>query len=239
MAAKTFLELQNDALRQVDELSGSGSATARVIIKNGLNEAYSLIAGIRDWKTLENNTTVTTASGTQEYTPITSSSATPRIRRIQSVIDETNNILLEEVRREVFERSYPYVASTDTGKPKLWFESGYTNSSSRDIKIKLYQVPDGTYTLRVNYYEEPLEMQSDDTIPRIPDQYHFGLELHAIAKYYEYQRDPSAAYFKGEFERFKKDILAAEYGDTDEMPSIIPQDRKSSGITGKIGRIYN
>lgn len=240
MAYKTFLELQTDALRQVDETIGSGSTTARAIIKSGINESYSEIASLRNWKTLENSAEVTTVSGTQEYTPVASAfGSTPRIAKIQSVLDETNSRFLQEVKREVFEQTYPYVASTDTGDPLVWYVSGYTNTTQRDMKIKLYKVPDSELTLRVVYYEEPLEMQSDDTIPRIPDEWHYGLNYIGIAKYYEFQKDPAAGYYRDLHEQFKRKILDAEFNETDEMPEFRPQGRDRGIITGKIGRIYN
>jgi len=240
MAYKTFSTIVDDALRQADETQGSGSTTARAIIKSGINESYSEIASLRDWKTLESSATITTESGVQEYTPVTSSfGSTPRIRRIQSILDETNNRFIEEVTREVFEQNYPYVASTDTGSPLVWYVSGYTNTSSRDIKVKFYKVPDSVLTLRAVYYEEPLEMTSDDTIPRIPDEWHYGLAYLGLAKYYEYQKDPIASYYRDLHEQFKRKVLDAEYNETDEMPSFRPESRGGGFITGKIGRIYN
>lgn len=238
MAAKTFQELYTDALTQIDELTGSNAATAKTIVKAGINEAYAEAAGIRDWKTLENNTTITTASGTEEYTPIASSTSTPRIRRIQSIKDETNKVFLGELQREVFEQSYPYVdTSTDTGKPKVWYVSGY--DSNRDIKVKLYYVPDGTYTLRVVFYEEPLALSGDSDEPRIPDQFHYGLTYLGIAKYFEFYKDPMGTYYRQLHEQFKNKIETIEWGDTDEMPAFRTEEPAQAVVTGKIGRIYN
>jgi hypothetical protein len=231
--AKTFLELQNEALEIVDDTL----TRSRNIIKKGINEAYAEIAGIRDWDTLLNNTTVTTVSGTQEYTPIVSSDAVPRIRRITSIVDETNNRELQEVRRDVFKKNYPYVASTDTGDVTIFYISGY--DTNRDIKFKVYKVPNSSLTLRVEYYEEPLEAQSDDHIFRIPDQFHSGLIYLGIARYYEFHKDPAANYYRELHEELKAKILGIEYGETDEMPSFQPQQLKSNCIVGKIGRIYN
>lgn len=240
MAAKTFAQLYTDALLQADELTGSGTATAKTIIKAGINEAYSDIAAARDWKILEDDAAVTTTSGTMEYTPVTSSSTTPRIRRIQSVLDETNNRYLQEVTRDDFERDYPYVDTTSAnnlGQPTYWFSSGY--DSNRDLKIKLYQVPNSTLSLRVFYFFEPVELSADADIPLIPDQYHYGLTYLGLAKYYEYQKDPIASYYRALYEDYKRKILDAEYGETDEMPSMQPQTRNRGYVIGKIGRVYN
>ncbi len=242
MAAKTFLQLQTDALTQVDELSGSGSATARTIIKSGINEAYAEIAGLRDWETLKNTGTITTSSGDMEYTPITSTTSIPRIRRIDSLLDETNNRYLDEVARSDFERDYPYVdpsLAANQGTPTLWFTSSYT--SNRDVQIKLWQVPNSTLTLRMWWYEEPVELVLDADVPRIPDQYHYGLAFHAITKYYEFQEMfQKAEYYRGKFNAYKATIQEAEYNDTDEMPEVKPQTLNRGGfVIGKIGRIYN
>jgi len=241
MAAKTFLQLYTDALTQADETAGSGAATAKTIVKAGINESYAEIASIRDWKTLENTGTFSTASGTFEYTPVTSSASVCRIRRIQSVIDESDNRYLAEVKRSDFEKSYPYVDTTSTanlGSPTLWFQSGYT--SNRDIKIKLYVVPNGAKTIRAYWYEEPLELSADGDIPRIPDQYHYGLVYAGLAKYFEYQKDPIAPYYRSLHEQYKQKVLNNEWGDSDQMPQMTPEGFPNQAVViGKIGRVYN
>lgn len=235
MSSKTFSQLYNDGLQQADETTGSGVTVARTIIKAGINESYAEISGIRDWKTLENSTTVSTVASTEEYTPITSSASTPRIRRISSITDQTSNKFIDEITREKFEKTYPN--PSDTGSPKLWYQSGYT--SGRDIKFKLYQIPDGVYSLSVIYYEEPLELSADGDIPRIPDQFHYGLVYLGLAKYFEYQKDSMANYYRSLHQEFKDKILNVEYGDSDDMPQFEPQGQNKSFVIGKIGRIWN
>lgn len=239
MASKTFVQLYTDGQRLADQTSGGGAALAKQIIKDGINESYSEIAAIRDWKTLENNTTISATQGTEEYTPITSSTSTPRIRRIESVKDETNNKYIAEVRREVFEKSYPYVNTTnDQGTPSLWYQSGYT--SDRDIKIKFYKVPDSSITYRVIYYEEPLELSLDSDVPRIPDQFQYGLVYLGLAKYFEYEKEKIAEYYRALHAEYRAKILSNEWGDTDEMPQMLPKGLEDRGyVTGKIGRVYN
>lgn len=235
---KTFAQLYNDALTQADETSGSGSALAKTIIKTGINEAYSDIASIMNWKELENSTTVSLVPNVNEYTPITNSSTIPRIRRIDSIINQTDNKYLSNVEREQFEKSYPFVdPNVNTGTPTLWYESGY--NSNRDIKFKVYLVPDGAKTVQVIYYEEPLELILDGDIPRIPDQWHYGLSYLGLAKYYEYQHDFLSIYYRDQFEAYKAKILMAEYNDTTVMPQMNPQNKNRGFVTGKIGRIYN
>lgn len=237
MASKTFLQLYTDALTVADELSGSGSAVAKTIIKAGINESYADIASVRNWKTLENTGTVPTVAGTFEYTPITSSASIPRIRRIQSVLDETNSKFIQEVKREDFEQKFPYVDTNTQGTSYLWFESGYT--AGRDMKIKVYPVPSGVATLRLYWYEEPLELSDDSSIPRIPDQFHYGLTYLGLAKYYEFQKDPIATYYRNLHTDYKQKILTGEYDITDEMPSMGVQQQRSPLVIGKIGRVYN
>lgn len=240
MAAKTFEQLYTDALTQADETEGSSAATALSIIQSGINESYAEVAGLRDWPTLQNTTTFSTTSGTNEYTPVTASSTVCRIRRVISIIDETNKHYLTEEQRDRFNQVYPYVnTSTDIGIPSIWYESGYT--SSRDINVKLYKVPDGTYTMRVFFYEEPLELSADADVPRIPDQFHYGLTYVGLAKYYEYQKDlVTANQYRQMHNDFKRKITTIETGFSDEMPAIRPVTQKNGGyIIGKIGRVYN
>jgi len=240
LAAKTFEQLYTDALTQADETEGSSASIARSIIQRGINESYSEVAGLRDWPTLQNTTTFSTTANTNEYTPVTASSIVCRIRRVISIIDETNKKYITEEKLDRFNQVYPYVDTTnDVGIPSIWYESGYT--SARDINIKLYKVPDSTYTMRAFFFEEPLELSADADVPRIPDQFHYGLEYKGLAKYYNYQKDLiTAGQYMQLHEDFKRKILSAEIGFSDEMPAIQPLTQKNGGyVIGKIGRIYN
>lgn len=240
MAARTYAQIYNDALQEVDETSGSGATTAKAIIKAGINESYSQAAGLRNWKTLESSKSLTTTNGTAEYTPVTSSASTPRIRRIISILDQTNNKYIKEIERSVFEKSYPFVDPTvsgNLGNPRLWYESGY--SSARNMKVTFYQIPNSALTLLVRYFFEPLALVNDTDIPLIPDQYHYGLGYWAIAKYFEFQREGISNYYRQLHQSWIADMLSAEYGPVVEAPQIEPVTRANNYIIGKIGRIYN
>lgn len=242
MAAKTFAQLYNDALQQVDETSGSGSTTAKQIIKAGINESYAEAAGLRNWPTLEDNTTISTVSGTAEYTPTASSvsGGVPRIRRLVSVLDETNNKYIQQIDQRIFEKSYPFVDPSSTnnqGNPRLWYETGY--DSSRNVKVKVYPVPKSVLTLRVRYFFEPLELVGDNSIPLIPDQFHYGLGYWAIAKYYEFQREFISNYYRQLHQQWIIDMQNAEYGPVIQAPQMNPLTRNQNYVIGKIGRIYN
>ncbi len=240
MAYQTFLQLYTDALTQADELTGSGSAIARTIIKSGINESYSEIAAIRNWPQLENNGTITTVSGTNQYTPITSSATVPRIRRIESLLDETNNKYIIQLDRQIFEKKYPFIDTTSSGNqgaPRYWYETSYANS--RDIQIKTFPVPNSALTLRAFWYEEPLPLLADGDIPRIPDQFHYGLNYLGLAKYFEFQKDFISLVYRNLHNEFKTKILQDEYGYTDKMPQMEPVTRDQNFVTGKIGRVWN
>jgi hypothetical protein len=234
LAYKTFAQLYNDGLQQADETSGSGNTTAKTIIKAGINESYSEICSIRDWKTLENSATITTAAGTEEYTPVTSSGSVCRIRRISTVVDETSNNFLNEVVREKLEQYYPNPVSN--GKTAVWYQSGYT--TGRDIKMKFYPIPDGVYSIKVTFYEEPLELSADGDIPRIPDQFQYGLVYLGLAKYFEYQKEQMANYYRQMHEEFKRKILSGEYGDSDDMPQILPITRAGNYTYDKSSKMF-
>lgn len=153
-------------------------------------------------------------------------------------MDETNNKYLTYIPREEFEKSYPSVnTTTDVGAPLLWTDIQTT--SDRDMQIRVYPVPDTTLTLRVWYYFEPLELTNDTDIPRIPDQFHYGLTYLAIAKYFEFNKEPFASYYRNLHESWKNRMLTGEFGNQDEMPQIQPMRRNKGYITGKLGREYN
>lgn len=241
MASKTLLQLQNDALQQTDEVAGSGSTTALQIIQRGINESYAEVAAIRDWDQLKNTATTSSIVGTNLYTPVTSGSTIPRIRRIINVVDQTTPRNLNETDRQRFEYQYPFVDTTNSknqGAPLLWMVYDYTNSS-RDLRVMVYPVPSTVLTLGFTFYEEPLELSAPTDIPRLPDQFHYGLSYLGLAKYFEYQKDPLASYYRQMHEQFKVKILNDEWSDTDEMPEMKPQLRNRAVILGKIGKVYN
>lgn len=241
MAYKTFAQLYNDALQETDEVAGSGSSTAKQIIKTGINEAYAEVASLRDWDQLKNQITFPTVNLTAIYTPVTSSASTPRIRRIINVNDFTTPKTLDEIVRNRFELKYPFVNPANTGNlgsPLLWMPYDYTNGS-RDLRIQFYPIPNAVITIGASFYEEPLELVQDTDIPRIPDQYHYGLVYVGIAKYFEYQKDPIASYWRGMHETYKQKILNNEWSDTDEMPVLNFQTRSRAVVIGKIGEVYN
>lgn len=234
MAYKTFSQLYTDGQTQADD----SSSTALTIIKSGINEAYADIAASRDWDGLLDYATVSTVAGTEEYTPVTSSSSVERIRRIKSIVNQTSNQFLQNVDKELFRQNIPYVnTTTDRGTPTMWYFS--ENDSNRDMKIKLYPVPDQAYTLNVEYYKEPLELTNDADVPLIPDQYQYGLVYLGLAKYFEYQQDTLATYYRQLYEEYKRKILLNEWDNVDKMPAMTTQNVNQSYVKGKIGRIYN
>lgn len=246
MSAKTFQQLYTDALTQADELSGSGSSVAKTIIKAGINESYAVASGARNWKTLENTGTISTVNQVNEYTPVVSSTSVPRIRRIESIIDQTDNKYLSEVRREVFERTYPFIDVTNVnnqGTPLYWYQSGYTTGSGivtgRDVKIKIYRVPTTVLTLGLTWYEEPLELSADTDVPRLPDQFHYGLTYWALAKYFEFQKDFISLVYRNLHNEWMQTLLDEEYGFSDAMPEMQAYQKEQTFIQGKVGRIYN
>lgn len=240
MAAKTFSQLWNDGLIQADETGGTSASTAQLVIKAGINEFYSEVASIRDWDTLLNSKAFSTVAATMEYTPVVADATTCRIRRILSVSDETNTRYLEEVSKDEFDRLHPYIDPTvvaNQGAPLMWFISGY--DTNRNLNIKLFEVPDSVINLRTYFYEEPLELSVDNDVPRIPDQYHYGLVYGGLAKWFEQQQDPMANYYRQMMLEYKGKILANEYSASDEMPEFKTQSRNTVVVRGKIGRVYN
>lgn len=242
MSAKTYAELYTDALQQADEIAGSGSAIAKTIIKAGINEAYMELSGMRDWDQLKNTLTFPTVAGTNEYNPRSAAGAECRIRRILSVVDQTSNRYLDEVTQDNVDRTYPFIDTSDTtkrGAPTMWYLTGFNTTFFRDVTFKVYAVPDQARTLRVLVIEDPLELETDDTIPRLPDQFHYPLTYLGLAKYYEYQKDPVASYYRQLHETTKQKVLDYEYSLSDEMPAFEPTAPPYPIVTGKIGRVYN
>ena len=115
-----------------------------------LNRSYVELASSYRFDELETSTTITTSSGTAEYTL-----SVADVLTIISVKDTTNKVQLYPASRFQYDRWTQGNESSITGTPIYWFISG-TSSGYR--QVTLYPTPAGTYTLTMTYRKKPTEL---------------------------------------------------------------------------------
>lgn len=143
-----FTTLQTEFFaRGHDELNDAGTGLARA--KRWINEAMHEINGMAEWPYLE-----TTSSGTA---PLTVSSA----RHVFSVTNNTTDMNLEYIAKDMLERLYP--DTPDTGTPWYW----YFNTATQ---IGVYPADTGS-TFEVLYVKNGTDLSAGADVPDMPTRY--------------------------------------------------------------------
>jgi len=203
----------------VDDTSSSGEAR----IKRYLNWAQQDIASRKDWHWLKSSKTLTTTSGTEEY------SLDSTCHKVIAMKDETNETYLRPINARAFEVSEPYVdTSSDTGKPRYWYPSEI--DSSENQQVKFYPVPNGSYTIRYRFYKRLSDMSADTDVSRVPAKYHKLLVDFACGKYLQKEQDPQANHFLVEYENGIANMASDMMAETDAIPSVIPAQHQKQAV---------
>ena len=169
MAQRTLAQLRA-------ALEGLGFGSDVATIQNGwLNDEYKEIAAMRRWKWLEARTTATTVAGTSAYTL----SPTPSIRNLDRVLlaaaDGTDYRLDWKPTNWLVRKLHEYPLLSDQSAPRYWT---YFNG-----QLLLYPIPDGVYTLQIDYTANISPMVNDsDTPALLPEAYDGILVWGAVAR---------------------------------------------------------
>lgn len=129
-----------------------------------LNMAQERVAVSVRPSELITETSLTTTASTQDYEVSFSDELI-----ILGIEDTTNDSRLLHI-DDLYYRMISQGA-TESGNPEFWYEIG-TGSNGR-TQVRLYPVPDGTYTLNVVYLKTPTEMVLSPTAtsPGLPRMY--------------------------------------------------------------------
>ncbi len=118
-----------------------------------LNQVYMRLATQFPMPESYTSTTVTTSSGTAAYSVGTS------VLRMLDVSNSTDNSTLRWITPNQYEKYY--AADTSTGTPQFVVQSESTTNQTSFVKF--YPTPNGTYTIRIAYIEEPTELVTSPT----------------------------------------------------------------------------
>lgn len=160
----TYLELVNAVLCRLREsqVGSVASSTYATLIGKFVNEAKRQVEDAWNWDALNETLTVTTASGTSNYT------VTGIGRRFKDVTvnDATNDATLRNVPAQWI-RDQQQLGPAQNASPCYYAWNG-TNGT--DSKIELFPTPNGTYTIYVNAYVPQADLSADTDVLTIQSE---------------------------------------------------------------------
>ena len=174
-----------------------------------LNDAYEDIWTREGWPFKEAETTIS----------VVANNATPTMPadfgKVIALGDDTNSTELEFFRAD--ELQLETIGSlTATGQPLIYYFVGNT--------LKLYPVPDSSYTLTLKYIKTFTPLTADTDVPALPNN-HRLIVLGALVSAYDMQDDTDLAQrFEGRFEnrllRAREDWWINQYGTPEYVQDI-------------------
>lgn len=161
----TYLELVNDVLARLREqqVTTVGLTTYSSLIGKFVNDAKRQIEDVYDWNALGQEITVTTTSGTYEYSL---TGAGQKFRVSSDPLNTTSNVVMQvipvgDMRRK--QNLQPIV----TAVPSEYCFEGVDNNG--DAKVQLWGRPNGVYTIKFFLTIPQATLSSDSTSVLVPD----------------------------------------------------------------------
>lgn len=210
----TFLEICQKVREKVG-VSGLGptAVTAQtgslLRIVNCVIEAWKEIQDSnQSWAFMVKDGTLALVASTQTYSLATIVAALPLYGRpIQGTLKYADGARLSYRSWEVWE-SANIDLGTATGRPDLWTEDS-------DKALRVYKIPDGSYTLRMRYRRSTQVLAANADIPCCPAEYHMAIVYRAALIYAELDEAPDLI-----------SLLAPEYRtwiaklENDQLPKV-------------------
>ena len=160
----TYLELVNDVLTRLRETNVSTvSETAySALVGKFVNDAKRQIEDSYAWNVLNQTITVTTTSGTSSY----SLTGAGQKFRLMDAINTTSVITLDNITVADMNRKLNF-GTPGQGIPSEFCFNGVDGSG--DIKIDLFPVPSGVFTLLFDVIVPQATLSSDGTSVKVLD----------------------------------------------------------------------
>ena len=159
----TYLEIVNGVLKRLREnqVTTVEENDYSSLVGALVNDAKREIEYAHQWSALRTTITVTTSNGTSEYS-LTGSGQSPVIHQIGN---DTSNTWIKYRDASFFMRANS-LGTPESGSPRYFTHSGA--DSNGDMKVKLYPVPDATYSILFDMYVHQADLSSDTDSPSIP-----------------------------------------------------------------------
>lgn len=206
------MNFQNLTQVCVDEF---GKDTAQWVgrYKRLLNRANRTVVNAKDWSFMRDfGNTFNTVDGTEQYT-LTETNVKKLINLRISTDGYEKRVL--PVNQNVFTQMYPDVDSTEKITPDVYYPQG--RSSTYQLLINLYPIPDAVYAMKYDFVKEATDMTSDSDTPDFPIAYHDLLVDYVLWKSYQHVRDIRTAQ---EYQLSFRDGLRQMMGDYQHTESL-------------------
>jgi hypothetical protein len=202
----TYLDMINSILRRLRERTvGTANETAySTLIGQLINDAKNEIETAWDWSVLRATVTATTANNIVSY----SLTGAGQDATIESVIDDTSNVVLTYRPNVDFENWYLVSPTVQTGAPKYYNVNGVDPNG--DLIMDFFPRPDGVYDVRINLVVRTPDMALDTDSTRIPAR---AVEMLAYAKAVEERGEDGGSMAQGIYataERVISDAIARD-----------------------------
>lgn len=185
--------------------------TAKLIL---INEAYFDVATRESWPFMEGLATIVQPSSDDTLNVPTDFQA------VLSLIDTSNNIVLQPERSDVIEKNIRNAA--DSGKPNRYYFIGGT--------LYLYPSSNTGATYRLYYIKSPTALTSSSVAADIliPARHHSIIIYGALVKAFLVNDDPQGAVFNNMFEQrlqsMRNDVWMRQYDRTERVHIVTDSD---------------
>lgn len=139
----TYLELVNDVLTRLreSEVTSVNDTTYSKLIAKFVNDAKRTVEDAYDWSALETTITLNTVASTQNY----ALTGVGQRFKVVDAVNISNKSSLSNISAAEMSR-YTNLSDATTSDPTYYSFKGI--SSSGDIKVDLFPIPDAVYTLK-------------------------------------------------------------------------------------------
>lgn len=165
MALPTYLELVNDVLvrmREPEVATVQENVLSKLVGKL-VNDTKRQVEDAYKWNALITTLTVPTVASTHLYTL----TGTGQRFKLNGARNTTQKIELRNVPIDTMEEWLEY--STQEGAPGFYSFNG-VNTSTGDVKVEVYPVPDGVYTLKFETYIPQANLVGDADVLQVPSE---------------------------------------------------------------------
>ena len=204
MAQSTYIQLVNKVLTRIggtalssDVSSATGNAS---IITELINEAQNVLFSEADWQTLSTTRTFVTVSGTQNYARATLASDGADFGRGINLTDITNDKPLIEANIQDFDNIDANANSS--GQPLYYAIVGSSYA--------LYEIPNGTFTIRDRFWKVPATLSSDSDTSDLPIECEPCIINFALSRIKELLKAPiEATIYERQYAKYLEKAIAS------------------------------
>jgi len=159
----TYLDLVNNVMTRLREptVSSVQDNSYSKLIGVYVNDAKREIEDAHEWNALLTTKTISTVSGTKNYT-ITGSGMR---FKVVDVMNDTRDFELEYAATVWLDRQY-IISNTSNNVPSYYNFSGV--DSNGDTKVNLFPIPDGVYSINFNLILPQVDLSSDSDAVSVP-----------------------------------------------------------------------